>query len=268
MKKFIYIAFALVAVLLSSSCERDLTTFTYDDCAGATFRSKSVKYSMTKEDGNKIAVELYRGNTKGDAAVAFEMDDYTDGVFVPEKNAFEFKDGENVAVVNFNYPNFEDFLGETYKFTIIIDDEQTALTGIGTLAVSAQRELTLNPLGEGVFDDQVFYGESWEQPIYNTEEAASYFILPDVFSNGYDISFTVENGVFTLSGDTIDTGVEYGGDYGNYGIMNASIEYDPDGKQLIITGSFGLPDIEYEFAPYLGYFVLPEDFDVNKYFGI
>lgn len=275
MKKILYIALAFVSVLLTGSCQRDLVQFEYEkDCAGAFFKSASKKYLMVPEDGNKIIVEMMRGNIKGDMSVPFEMDDYTDGIFVPEKKTFDFKDGENTATVVFNYPDIYDFLGEKYQFDLTIDPAQTSMTASDAVSVTAQRKLTNISLGTGTFVDAILYQDMWEQDICNTEEAFSFFVLPDCFTKGSDITFTAEDGVFTCD-EAIDLGVEYSSsypEYGNFFITNALIGYsvDPDtgAKALLIAGTLSLPAIEYDLCPYVGTFILPEDFDAEYYFGV
>ena len=242
MKNFIYTALAAVAVLFSSSCERNLTTYTYDkDCAGASFISDEIKYSMVKEDGNQIVVELQRGNTKGAISVSFEMEDGTDGVFVPEKKTFDFKDGENTASVAFKYPNIEDFLGEVYEFSLAIDPTQAAITGNDVVTIKAQRKLTENPLGMCILSSE-WDGDEWPTEICNTVESPNYYILPDVYVKNKDLCFTMVGDEITIDDQDVDTYPGYGAIY----LINAT--GTKEGNVITITGEFYLAAIDYSFG--------------------
>lgn len=272
MKKIIYLTAALMMLFAGTSCERDLTIFEYEEgIAGATFPSDVQVFSMLPEDGNKIMVEMVRGNSKGDISIPVEITDYTDGVFTPEKSSFDFKDGETSAYITFTYPSLEDFGGETYSIDIEVTDEkaleQIAMTGIEAVTVEATRQLTEVSLGEGFFDDPVLMEDAWDQEICTTVEAPDLFYLKSCFAKGANINFNVNNGVFSIA-ETVDTGCLYGAGYGNFAIREANIEYDADNNSLVLTGILCLPAIDYDFCEYFGEFTLPEDFDVHEYFGI
>jgi len=272
MKKILYFAAALVMLVLGTSCEKGLTTFTYEEgVAGVTFPSDVQIFNMLAEDGNKIQVEMVRGNVNGAVSIPVEITDYTDGVFTPEKSTFDFADGEASAFLTFTYPSLENFGGETYQIDIEITDEkaleQLAMTGIEAVTVQAKRQLTEVSLGEGYFYDYILYEDEWDQEICTTVEAPDLFYLKSCFEKGVNINFTAKNGVFTID-ETVDTGCLYSASYGNFAIRQANIAYDAENNALILSGILCLPSIEYDFCEYYGAFILPEGFDVNKYFGI
>lgn len=272
MKKIIYLAAALMLLALGTSCERDLAEFSYEDgVAGVTFPAETQVFTMVAEDGNKILVEMVRGNANGNVSIPVEITDYTDGVFKPEKTTFDFQDGETSAFLTFTYPSLEAFGGETYSIDIeIVDEEaleQLALTGIEYVSVFATRYLTGINLGEGFLDDPILMEDAWDQEIFTTEEAPTLFYLKNCFAKGTNISFNVVNGVFSIA-ETVDTGVLYGAGYGNFGIREAQIEFVAEENMIVISGTLCLPAIEYDFCPYECYFTLPDGFDVKKYFGI
>lgn len=271
MKKIFNIAFAIALVLLSNSCQRDLTIYNYEDgCAGATFATAKKSFTMVEEDGNKIVIELQRGNIKGNASVSFEMEDLTEGVFVPEKNTFDFKDGENTASVTFNYPDIKAFLGEIYTFNLTIDSKQASLTGKSTLAVSAQRQLQKVKLCNVTIEDPVWDASGpWDAELYNTVEAADLFYIPGMYSEGYDVAFTAKDGVFTLIEPLIDLGEEYDSDYGNYCFMVENTSFDKEKNCIVFSGYLTLANLPtYQFCAQEAYITVPEDFDVKKYFGV
>lgn len=272
MKKLINLTAALMLLVAGTSCERDLATFEYEEgIAGATFPSDVQIFTMTTEDGNKIMVEMVRGNSKGNVSIPVEITDNTDGVFTPEKSSFDFKDGETSAYLTFTYPSIEDFGGETYTIDIEVTDEkaleQIAMTGIEAVTVKATRQLTEVSLGMGFFEDPVLMEDAWDQEICTTVEATNLFYLKNCFAKGTNVNFTVENGVFSTD-ETIDTGCLYDASYGNFAIREANIEYSAENNSLVLTGILCLPSIDYDFCDYFGEFTLPEDFDVHEYFGI
>lgn len=271
MKKLLYFVAALGMLVLGTSCERDLAIFEYDDeTAGVTFASEDQIFSMLPTDGNKILVEMVRGNIKGDVSIPVEITDYTEGVFTPEKSSFDFKDGENKAYLAFSYPSIENFGGETYEIDIKIAESalgHLSPNGIEVVTVQATRQLTEVSLGVGHFVDPVLYESEWDQEICTTEEAPSMFYLKDCFADGKNVIFNVNNGVFTIA-DAFDTGCVYSASYGNFGIRSAAIAFDAATRTITITGILCLPSVSYDFCPFGCTFTLPADFDVKKNFGI
>ena len=191
MKKLIFISFAIATLLFAASCEREGTIYTPDN-ACLSFPSDAAVFEMLKEDGNKITVELWRGNTKGSLSVPVTVDDATGGVFKLAKSSFDFADGEGVAKLDINYPDINAFGGETYKLTLSVDENMVSPSGISAMTVSATRKLTPKKVGTGIYYSD-WYEEEWEQDLYTTEEAPDFFILPDCWVKGTDFTFTVQN---------------------------------------------------------------------------
>jgi hypothetical protein len=194
MKRIIYITLAIMALMLTSACQHEGTI--YEMPAGSalvSFPSDEAIFEMVAADGNKITVDLWRGNTKGAASIAFEVDDKTGGVFKPAKNTFDFADGQGIASLDITYPDINAFGGETYKLTLkIADADQVSPSGYDEITVSATRKLTPKYVGTGTYYSD-WYEEEWEQDLYTTEEAPDFFILPDCWVRGTDFTFTVQN---------------------------------------------------------------------------
>ena len=255
MKKIFILTLIAGALLLSDACQREGVLYDFPkDAALLTFPNNKIGYQMLPEDGNKIVVELYRGNTKGDLSVPFEFKDKTDGVFVPAKTTFDFADGEAVATVDINYPSISDFGGETYEMELAIDEETVSPSGYDELKVTAQRKLTLVSLGEGSWISgfySLIAGEviTWPQELLTAEESPDYFNLPDCWEEGYPFTFTVSDGVITWP-DLIDTGVAsediVGVDLGNLILAPISCTY-ASGKMTLTA----MPSVFYSGA-YIG----------------
>ena len=193
MKRIIYITFAIMALMLTSACQHEGTI--YDMPAGSalvSFPSDAAIFEMVASDGNKVTVDLWRGNTSGAVSIPVKIEDQTGGVFSPAKSSFDFADGEGVAHLDITYPDINAFGGETYKLTLSVDENQLSPAGIGEMTVSATRKLTPKYVGTGIYYSD-WYEEEWEQDLYTTEEAPDFFILPNCWVKGTDFTFTVQN---------------------------------------------------------------------------
>lgn len=192
MKKIFYLNILLALLFITISCENERTIYSLTDTAEASFPSTIVNYQMVAEDGNKIVVELWRGNTKGAVSVPVTITNNTNGVFTPEKQKFDFADGESVAYLTFTYPSIADFGGERYQIILEIADEVASPSAIKKMTVSAQRKLTYQSLGIGTFTSE-FFEESWPQEVLKAEEA-DFYRLPDCYYNGYTMEFSIQDG--------------------------------------------------------------------------
>lgn len=194
MKRIIYISLAILALVLTSACQREGTIYEMPaNSALVSFPSDAAIFEMLASDGNKVTVELWRGNTKGSASIPFQVEDKTGGVFTPAKSTFDFADGEAIASVDITYPDINAFGGETYSLTLkIADESQVSPSGIDAVTISAQRKLTRKFLGTGIYYSD-WYEEEWEQDLYTTVEAPDLFILPSCWVKGTDFMFNVQN---------------------------------------------------------------------------
>lgn len=252
MKKLLYLSIVLGALLFSASCERQLVEYEKPaDCALVSFPSDVLSIVMTEADGNKITVQLNRGNTKGAVSIPVTITDGTGGVFKPTKSTFDFADGEAVAYIDFKYPNIKEFGGEIYEIEVEVTDEsQVSPSGFASTEISAQRFLTPKFIGTGTFYSLSLFEESWEQDLYNTEEAPNYYILPSCYADGVDVTFTVREGVPDF-GSKFDTGVMYDPDtpeYGTYWLYPNTVQMIQDGTVIYFSSGIGLEAIGYMFA--------------------
>ena len=258
MKKIIYITLAVSALILTGACQREGTFYDMPEgSAVVSFPSTDAIFDMLAEDGNKITVELWRGNTKGAASVPVTIDNQTGGVFTPAKSSFDFADGEGVARLDITYPDINAFGGEVYKLVLSVADDQVSPSGIGKMTVKAQRKLTPVKIGTGEFYSD-FWEDSWAQDIYNTVEAPNYYILPDCWATGGDWTFTYSGGKFVWPAD-FDSGYTYGS-YGNVWIKTGE-SFVEDGVLYLVVDSYHLPSYyDYNFGSTFEAFTLPAGF--------
>ena len=261
MKKVLYIILAAAALLLTNACERVGTVYQIPEgnpCV--SFPAEDAIFDMVASDGNKITVQLWRGNTKGAASVAVDIEDGTGGVFTPAKSTFDFADGEAVATLDFTYPDINAFGGETYEIVLTIaDPEKVSPSGIDEMTVSATRKLTRKFVGTGVFHSGYFDEEEWEQDIYTTEEAPDFYILPDCWVKGTDWTFTVSNGQPKWPA-AFNSGYLYSSSVG-YVWIKPGESYVEDGTLYLIVDSYFLSSYgNYDMGGYYEAFILPEGF--------
>ncbi len=263
MKKLLYFAFVLGVLFLTASCDREGVIYQpADDEASVTFFSTKAVYEMVAEDGNKIVVDLYRGVTTSALSVPVTITDNTGGVFVADKNQFDFAAGENKASITFNYGDINALDFGKYTLSIAIDDATlVAPSGNKKVDVTAYRKVTKVSKGYGLYYSD-WFEESWDQELLAVVEVPGMYYLPDCWVAGTDFQFNVEAGVPVLP-DVIATGYSHP----TYGPMSMYIQnainagapapaFDLDDNMLLYyaqyrvsAGSFG---ISYE------YFVLPE----------
>ena len=252
MKKLLYFT-AIVGLLFTIvSCEQDRTVYSLTDKVEASFPSKIVNYQMIKEDGNKIVVEMWRGNIKGAATVPVTITDETDGIFTPQKGQFDFADGENKAYLTFTYPDIDEFAGEKYELELAIDEEMVSPGGISSIKITAQRKLTFKSLGIGEFTSE-FFDDSWDQEVMKTEEA-DYYRLPDCYYEGFHIEFTIQDGKVDFA--TQAMGYKYEGSSMTFWVNKSDVS-TVVGKVVTFIPNFFIPDLGAGFGENTEVFVMP-----------
>ena len=241
---------------MTAACQKQGTI--YEIPAGSacvSFPSSSAKFEMLATDGNKITVEMWRGNTSGAASVAVDIEDKTGGVFTPSKQTFDFADGQAVATIDFTYPDINAFGGETYQVVLKVSDaNQVSPAGIDKMTVSAQRKLTPKYIGTGTYYSD-WYEEEWEQDLYTTEEAPDLFILPDCWVRGTDFMFNIVNGEPVWPNPFFSGYVH--SSYGNVYVYPGD-SYIEDGVLYLEVAAYRVS--AGSFGGGLEYFVLPEGF--------
>ena len=264
MKKLLYFAFVLSVLFLTASCDREGVIYQpADDEASVTFFSTKAVYEMVAEDGNKIVVDLYRGVTTSALSVPVTITDNTGGVFVPDKNQFDFAAGENKASITFNYGDINALDFGKYTLSIAIDDATlVAPSGNKKVDITASRKVTRVSKGYGLYYSD-WFEEEWDQELQAVAEVPGMYYLPDCWVAGTDFSFTMEGGqpVFPAI-------IETGYSYGSYGAMymyvaQATTTYGAPAPSYDATDNYILYYAVYRVAA--GAFALSyEEFDLPE----
>jgi hypothetical protein len=244
MKKILFLASIIGLLCVTIACEPERVIYDLGDRVEATFPSTLVNFAMLSSDGNQIQIEMWRGNTKGAVSVPVTITNSTGGVFTPQKSTFDFVDGESKAYLKFTYPSINNFGGEKYLITVAItNNDQVSYGGYKTLKITAQRKLTFQTLGTGLFTSE-FFEDSWPQVVQKAAEA-DYYRLPDCYYTGYPIEFSIANGRVTFAKQAM------GYKHSTYGMVNWDPGYVSQctmvGKKItfivdcrVTAGSFGV----------------------------
>lgn len=250
--------FAMMPVVVSS-CDEGGTLYQFSEGeVAATFQSSSLKFNdISGPDSDGIPVPLYRGNTKGDAVVEVEITG-GEGAFVPSATSYNFKDGENVAYINFAY-DYDALSAKPQTITIkIARDEDCAWNGEPSTSFTITRQLTWEFVGEGKYYSD-FWGESWIQELYKAAEG-DFYMLKGCWYAGTDFTF------FCDGTDAEWYASATGYNYGSYGpvvfdVISESI-VDSEGVTVLrIDCGYILPEYG-GYNLYTGYefFIFPDGF--------
>lgn len=241
-------AFLAICLAAFTSCSTDAEGTLYNgEGAELAFASTQMNVQLAAEDNGVIKVPVYRGNANGDLSAAIAMDNETieEGLFTLAAPAASFKNGENVAYVEISFSLAE--LGATDKYEIgltLTDEKSLSPTALGAITVTAQRKLTWENYGVGVYTSELF-GDSWDQPIEKAKEGNIYR-LPDCITEGYPMVFSLsDDGQTLLSWDPQQTGYKHA-TYGMVYFSPAGMERDgnvltfPMRGLVVVTGGFGI----------------------------
>lgn len=254
MKRYIFLTLATLALALMGACQKAGTI--YEIPAGSacvSFPAQDAIFEMQASDGNKISVELWRGNTQGAASIAVDIEDGTGGVFTPSKSTFDFAAGEAVATIDFTYPDINAFGGETYTIKLTVSDpNQLSPAANSEVTVKATRKLTPKYLGTGIYYSD-WYEEEWEQDIYTTEEAPDLYLFPDCWVRGTNFMFNMVNGE-PVWPDPFFSGYVHSS-YGNVYIYPGD-SYIKDGVLYLEVAAYRVS--AGSFGGGMEYFVIPE----------
>lgn len=209
-KKYAAILLCLAAF---TSCDTDAEGTKYGvNGVEAAFASTQMNVEVGAEDNGIIQVPVYRGNTDAEASVGISMDEATveEGVFTLKSSNIAFAKGEAVGYAELVFGSIDD-LSATGKYEIVLTiDDKDALSPSksGEITVTAQRKLTWEDYGTGIYTSELF-GQAWEQPILKAKEGNIYK-LPDCITEGYPMVFTLsEDGQTLVNWDLQATGYKH-----------------------------------------------------------
>ena len=263
MKRIFKYGLVLLAMGLMSSCvtDKEMYDFVANPGAAVTFSAKSLDMPALKaEDGGKVRVPLYRGNTSAPASVQVTITG-GEGVFTPKKSAVDFAAGDNVGYLEFTY-DYESLSAKPVAMTVAVTKaEDVAVNGIAEAKFTLVRQLTYESIGEGYYYS-AFYGD-WPQEILKAKEG-NYYLLPSCWVSGVDFSFFCDGE--TVDWYTLTSGYNYGS-YGPVGFdINEGVVYEDGGLWYVeLDLNYYLPDYHnYDLGPGYEAVEFPEDFTFGE----
>ena len=176
-------AAVLLCLVAFTSCDTDAEGTKYDiSGVEAAFASTQMSVEVGAEDNGIIKVPVYRGNTSVEASVSISMDEATteEGLFTLNNSNVAFAKDEAVGYAELNFGSVDNLSATgKYEITLTINDESTLSPAqCGEITVTAQRRLTWEDYGIGVYSSQLF-GQAWEQPILKAKEGNIYKLSDD-----------------------------------------------------------------------------------------
>lgn len=252
MKRIFKYALSVLALSAMFSCTTEKVQYDFEKNPGvaATFAAKTLQVpGLVAEDGGKVSVPLYRGNTAEAAQVAVAVTG-GEGIFTPTSSTVDFEAGENVAYLTFTY-DFDALSAKPETLTAtIVNEADLALNAVASASFTLVKQLTYVPLESPGYYFTGFFGEGWDQTIYKAEEG-NYFTLPGCWYSGYDFSFFFDG--TNLDWYTATTGYSYGS-YGpvEFRLTDYLVTEDEGCMVLVLYMDYVLPEVD-DFVLYSGY---------------
>jgi len=242
MKNFKYILTSLALFVILISCNKDavMPTINSSDIGSvdAAFTSTVLVYSLTEADNGELKVKIQRGNDQSAATVPITVTGTGTSFFTLQSNSVQFAAGESTKDIIFTYSLGAVEPAVKYIFTIAISDEtMVSKSKVSSIRVEAELPLDYVLLGNGTFESE-FFGDSWSQPVMVATITPTYkfYKLSGCYTEGYDISFSVKDGVMSMVEQ--DTGYFYDDDNGYVSINPVTTEIS--GNKYTVNATFHL----------------------------
>jgi len=192
MKKILFPILSLMLILVG--CNQDVEGPLFDAkgvdyvAVGTTYVDGA--YALNNDNDYTIMFPIHRTDKDADGTIAtLELVDAS-GVFELENAQLTFTKGEGLAYAKIA-PTDAALIDPAaiYSFVLKVTGDNASPL-YNTAEFSGQLELTLAPIGEGVFESS-FYGEAWAQSILKAD-GLDIYKLPGLYESGSDI-LVIEN---------------------------------------------------------------------------
>lgn len=238
--KYILTSFALFVMLVSCNKDAVMPTINSSDIGSvdAAFSSTVMVYNLTEADNGQLKVKIQRGNAKAAATVPVTVAGEGLSHFDIQSTSVQFAAGEFTKDIIFTYSLGAVAPAKKYIFTVTISDEtMVSKSKVSSIRVEAELPLNYESLGNGTFSS-AFFEEDWAQPVMiaNITPTFKFYKLPGCYFAGYDISFSVKDGVMEM--EEQNTGYFYDADNGYVTLNPVSTEIS--GKKYTVNATFHL----------------------------
>lgn len=239
--KYILTSFALFVILIS--CNKDAVMQTIDPSdigsVDAAFTSKLLVYKLTEADNGQLKILIQRGNASSAATVPVTVAGAGLSHFTLQSNSVQFAVGEYQKDIILTYKFANIAPGNKYVFEVTITDEtMLSKSKVSKIKVEAEIALSYKSLGNGVYSSE-FFEESWDQPVMKADitPTFAFYLLPGCYYSGFDIMFSVTNGVMEMPSQS--SGYYYDATHGYAFITPQSTQIS--GKKHSVIAKFTLP---------------------------
>ncbi len=256
MKKYLIYSIVVLFTTLLYSCKKEEVNYEHINNAEVTFTASALKVpALTDAMNGKVAIPLFRGNSNQAVSVPVTITG-GEGIYTPDKTAFEFAAGENVAYINFQF-NMSALGGKPEAIAVeVTNPDMVAPNGITKTSFTLVRQLTYEKIGTGTYYSD-WYEQSWPQDIYKAKEG-NFYMLESCWVKG-------TNFTFFFDGSTVDWyTVKTGYNYGSYGplalrVNDKHVGTTPDGNiKISLFVNYYLPEFNnYDFGAGQEYIIFP-----------
>ncbi len=229
---------AVAALFVAGACSEDTDMNVYSGRSNEAFFSKEeFSYMMGASDPATCTVQVYRANKNGNASVAVKLTtDPGSETWFSGPEAVEFADGAITA--DYTITIDREKLTHGAQNTVMLEIVgETDLLYATSCAVSITRDYEWATYATGTFTSG-WWEEEWPQELQRADLGGGNYIyrFPDLYAEGTDVRFTVENGAVVPVGTFW---LQY--TYGSYGPMYYELsqsQVDEDAKKIIMRGYY------------------------------
>lgn len=175
-------------ILFISSCDTDNEGTVYHPTGTEAYFASTVITQEMTGDENSFDLIINRGYFPGERTIEITAND-TSSIFAIPATA-TFSGNEETAILKIGIHG-ELELGAKYAIDLAIDRKDASITKSETVRLEVVKYVWEN-LGSSVFSSEFFEG-TWRQIVLKAKNTGVYR-LPDCYSEGYNITFTIENG--------------------------------------------------------------------------
>ena len=220
------------------------------------FASTMMNTELTKGDNGIIKVPVYRNSKNGalDVSVALESkSEAAMALFTLKNKNVSFADGAAVAYAEIAFEMNDLGATDVYELNLLFANaDQVSPSGIKAIKIKANRKLTFESIGKGLFTSQLF-GSSWEVEFMKAKEGNIY-VAKNLVEKNFDILFSLsEDGNSLNSFAAQETGYKYENTSMVF-IVGKSMERN--GKNLSILCEYVVPGVG-SFGEMVEIFTLP-----------
>lgn len=232
-----------IAAVAFTSCEGSEGALYETSKQEVAFASTLMTSELSAADNGVIKVPVYRGSKSGALEAAVTLTSKSEAamaLFTLKSTNVSFADGEAVAYAEIAFTLNNLGATDTYELNLsFANAEQVSPSDVKAIKIKANRKLTFESIGKGMFTSGLFAGP-WEVEFQKAKEGNIY-VAKDLIEVGFDIVFALsEDGNTLLSFAEQETGYLY---QGTSMVTIVGKKMMRDGKDLHILCEYVVPGV-------------------------